>query len=221
MSSIPPIRVAIVTGGHPFDVPSFAAVFRAMPDVDAYVQHLEDFTSDVAGRARGYEVVVFYNMTKLKPTDQLAWYEGKTFTALEALGERTQGILVLHHALLAFPEWELWSQIVGMRKRRIESYHMGQEVFVHVADPTHPVTSGLSDWTITDETYLMGPAEPADGNHLLLTTDNPTSTPTLAWARTFRNSRVLCYQSGHDARAFEDASFRRFVHQGIRWLAGR
>ena len=38
--------VAVVTGGHSFDVPGFHALFRSLPDVDPYIQHMEDYIHD-------------------------------------------------------------------------------------------------------------------------------------------------------------------------------
>ena len=39
------LRVAVVTGGHAFDVPNFHRLFRQLPGIDAYPQHLEHFAS--------------------------------------------------------------------------------------------------------------------------------------------------------------------------------
>jgi type 1 glutamine amidotransferase len=44
---------------------------------------------------------------------------------------------------------------------------------------------------------------------------------TLAWTREFERARVFCYQSGHDAGAFDHPSFRTVVANGIRWVARR
>jgi uncharacterized protein len=214
------IRTAVVTGGHAFQVPPFYEVFRAMPEVDFYPQALDEFTFD-AELATAYDVVVFYHMHRFKPGDELPWYQGNMFKTLERLGTTPQGILMLHHSLVAFQEWPFWSEVIGMGDRTMRSFHMGQEVHVEVADPEHPVTRGLTPWTMTDETYRMPDADPADGNTILLTTSHDPSARTLAWARTFRESRVLCYQAGHDFMAFDDPNFRAVVHNGIRWLARR
>ena len=37
------IKVAVVTGGHRFDVPNFHGLFRKLEGVDAFIQSLEDF----------------------------------------------------------------------------------------------------------------------------------------------------------------------------------
>lgn len=214
------IQVAVVTGGHSFQVPPFYDVFRAMPDVDFYPQALDEFTAD-AQLAPAYDVVVFYNMHQAKPGDALSWHQGRYFQTLEELGGETQGICVLHHGLLAFPEWPLWSELVGMENRTLRAFHHDQQVSVEVADPTHPITQGLSSWTMLDETYEMADADAADGNQILLTTDHPKSMRTLAWTRTHRGSRVFCFQCGHDTLTYDDPNFRRVLHNGIRWLARR
>ena len=39
------LRLAVVTGGHPYDVLHFHTLFRSLPGVDAYIQHMDDFTT--------------------------------------------------------------------------------------------------------------------------------------------------------------------------------
>jgi type 1 glutamine amidotransferase len=214
------IRVAVVTGGHAFQVPPFYAVFRAIPEIDFYPQALDEFTFDEA-LAGAYDVVVFYHMHRFTPADELPWYQSKFFSTLEKLGREGQGICLLHHSLVGFQEWPFWSEVAGMADRTMRAFHMNQTVETHIADPGHPVTRGLSDWTMTDETYEMPDAKPEDGNRILLTTSHPKSARTLAWARTFRGSRVLCYQAGHDTQTFDDPNFRRMMRNGILWLTGR
>ena len=76
---------------------------------------------------------------------------------------------------------------------------------------------GVTDWEIVDEVYTL-PAVGGDAT-VLLTTDHPRSTPTLAWTRQHRAARVFCYQSGHDRRVYEDPGFRTVLERGIRWVA--
>lgn len=211
-----PLTLAVVTGGHTFDVRAFQHVFEAMENVDFYVQSMDDFTSAPDAAAQ-YDVVLFYNMHGFKPGQELPWYQRNIFSTLENLGTTKQGIVVLHHALLAFKEWPLWSELVGIEARTF-GYHHGDPVTAHVA-AQHPITEGLESWTMPDETYTM--ADAGAGNEILLTTDHAQSMKTLGWTRQFRQSRVFCYQPGHDARAFNDANFRRVVERGVKWTANR
>ena len=220
-TSFPPttdIRTAVVTGRHPFDVPGFHAVLRNIPGVDCYPQHLNDFVADAGHVRADYHVVVFYNFHQPTPGTEDGWWASGAREALEALGETDQGIFILHHALLAYPEWPFWSDLCGIPDRSF-SYHMGEHVHVDIADPDHPITQGLRPWTMVDETYGM--SDPGEDSHVLLTTEHTKSMHALAWTRQHRNARVFCYQSGHGNRTYTNYSFRTVVARGIRWLAGR
>ncbi|MEM1107711.1 MAG: ThuA domain-containing protein [Planctomycetota bacterium] len=215
-----PIRTAVILGDHPIDVPAFHAMLRAMPDIDAYVQNLEDFTADFGKIAADYDVVLFYNFHQYDPAGELPWFKRDIFTGLEKLGRPGQGVFLLHHGCVALTQWPMWTELSGLRERGLKPHH-DETVTTHVADRGHPVTADLDDWTMTDETYEMPDAREEDGNHLLLTTNHPKSCKPLAWTRTFGESNVLCYLAGHDGEALGNANVRRFIHQGIRWLAGR
>lgn len=211
------LRVAVVTGRHPFDVLGFHALFRSIPDADCYIQHMEDFAYSPPEVRAGYDVVVFYNMHTETPTGEGSYYDRPIKAALEPLGETAQGIFVLHHAILAFPEWPLWSEIVGIPDRRFSFYH-DEHIHVEVANPDHPITQGLASWDMVDETYAMQDAGP--GSEILLTTEHPRSMRTLAWTRRYKKARVFCLELGHDNQAFAHPIFRTLVSRGIRWCAG-
>jgi len=53
--------------------------------------------------------------------------------------------------LLAYPRWDLWSEIVGIGDRSF-GYHFAQQLHVDVADPDHPITCGVQPWDMVDET---------------------------------------------------------------------
>lgn len=213
------LRVAVVTGHHPFDVVGFHQMVRALPETDCYVQDLTDFASAPAEVRKSYDAVVFYNMHTALPGENPPWFESGIVPVIDQLGEADQGIVVLHHALLAFPESPVWSGLVGIGARTLSNYYPDQTLRIEIADAGHAITAGLAPWTIVDETYAM--AEPDDeDNHVLLTTPHSPSMRTIAWTRRFRNARVLCYQSGHDNRVYADPGFRTVLGRGIRWCAG-
>lgn len=205
------ITVAVITGGHSFDVPGFHALFRDMPQIDSYIQHEENWAADVGQARDSYDALLFYNMPRGEP-------ERRQRAALEQLGKSGQGIFLLHHAILAYEQWPFWADLVGIRDRSF-GYDMNQTVSVQVADSHHPITQGLESWQLVDETYSMASA--GQDSHILLTTDHPDSMNVLGWTRQFRNSRVFCYQSGHDNLTYVNTGFRQTVLRGIQWCAGR
>ena len=214
------IRVAVITGHHPYDVVGLQALFRSLPEIDAYPQNLEDFVTDTGGSRGGYEVVVFYNYHLPTPGNEQFPLGGNVREVLEELGETEQGIFVLHHAILAYPDWPLWQQIVGdIRMDRSRPVLQEQSVRIQNVAPGHPITEGVTSFKVLDETYPAG--EPGDGSEVLLVTDHPASMRTMAWTRTYRNARVFCYQSGHDRLAFDNPGFQTVVTRGIQWCARR
>lgn len=217
---ISPVKVAVLTGGHAYDVPNFHRLFRALPGIDAYIQHMDDFATSSEEVWRSYDVVLFYTMLMDDPTDTgLPGHAGKPLTALQGLGAAPQGIVLLHHAILAHPRWPVWTEISGLPDRGRFEFDHDQTLDVHVADARHPITAGVQDWRMIDETYLM--ASPGEDSHALLTVDHPRSMKTIAWTRAYRDTRVFCFQSGHDNLTWPDPNFQRVLRQGILWAAGR
>jgi len=213
-----PIRVAVVTGGHSYDVPNFHRLFRALDGVEAYIQSIDDFSASAKAVREAYDVVLFYIMMMPTPENEgLPWYAGQPMTALSELGETEQGIVVLHHALLAYPEWPLWSEIVGIADRRF-GYFFAETVSSEIMGD-HPITHGISPWTMIDETYTMASA--GEDSRVLLTYDHPHSMKTIAWTRQYHRCRVFCYEAGHDNATWPDPNFREVLRRGVLWAAHR
>jgi type 1 glutamine amidotransferase len=182
-----------------------------MPGVDAYPQDFENFVQDWGQVRRSYDALVFYNMHG-GATD------GPYRDALTEIGGSAQGVVVLHHAILAWLELPFWSDLCGLSDRSF-GYHMGQSIRIDVAHAAHPITRDLASWEMGDETYTMADADP--GCQVLLTADHPLSMRTIAWTRTHRQSRVFCFQSGHDQVTWGDPNFREVLRRGILWSAHR
>jgi hypothetical protein len=213
------INLAVITGAHPFDVPGFHKLFRSLKGVNATVQHIDDFASSPVAVRDGYQAVLFYFMVTTTPTDEkLPGYAGKPKEAIEHLGSTAQGIFVLHHALLAYPQWPVWSEIVGIENRKF-GYHPNQKIRVDVTRTEHPITRGLSPWEMVDETYTMDSA--GEGSEILLAVDHPKSMKTVGWTRQYKKSRVFCLALGHDNAAYANQSFREVVRRGVQWCAGK
>lgn len=212
------IKTAVITGKHPFDVPAFHAAFRSMPEIDFYPQDMEDFAADVGERRAEYDALLFFNFHQETPGNSGGKTDAATKAALDTLGDSEQGVFILHHALLAYPDWPLWAGLVGIQAPSW-SVNMDINLRIQVADPTHPITHGLSDWTMRDETYVVG--EPDADSEILLFTDEPKSMRSIAWSRRYKKARVVCFQSGHDHHAYENSNFRRVISRGIQWAARR
>jgi type 1 glutamine amidotransferase len=206
-----PLKLAVVTGSHPFDVPNFHKLFRKLKGIRPLIQHMEDFTSSPEDVRDGYDAVLFYHMIMDK---SVAGSEA----ALEHLGQTPQGVVVLHHSILAYPQWDLWTNLTGLADRSF-GFHPDQQLRIEIADADHPITKSLKPWDMGDETYTM--AEPTGDSHVLLTTEHEKCMKTIAWTRQHKASRVFCFQSGHDNVTWADKNFCKVLRRGILWAANR
>jgi uncharacterized protein len=222
--SAPPLRVAVVTGGHPYDVTNFRRLFRELPGLAADVQHLEDFAASPEAVRDGYDVVVFYLMFMDGPSDDKSpWYAGKPKAALARVLAGARGVVLLHHAIMAYPKWDVWSDAVGIANRSNApehfSYHLNQTVPLQAA-PTHVITRGLGDFSWPDETYQMNGA--GAGSDVILTTTHERSMGSIAWTRERKGGgRTFVFQSGHDDQTWREHNFRELLRRGILWSAKR
>jgi type 1 glutamine amidotransferase len=219
----PLLALLVITGGHDFERPQFSALFDSFEGMAwREAQHPNANDSYAPEPAESYDVLVLYDLNQQITAEQQA--------ALLAMLWRGKGLVVLHHALADYQAWDDWMEVVGGRfflapaerdgkTTPASTWRHGVDIPVHVVDPKHPVTRGLSDFTIHDEVY--GGYEVLPRAHPLLTTNHPESSPTLAWTNLYGNSRVVTIQLGHDHFAYENPDYRRLVSQAIRWVARR
>jgi type 1 glutamine amidotransferase len=217
-----PIKVVVVTGGHAFEHDPFFALFQGYQDIQyteaAQKDHSELF-EDIGNW--DYDVIVLYNMSQnISPQRQ------ENFKKLLANGV---GLVALHHAEGAFNTWEDYRQIIGARyplkPQEIDgkqyatgTYEHGNDMNIKVVDHEHPITRGMSDFTIHDEVYKG--IWFAEDNHVLLTTDHPKNDPTICWTRPCADTRIVFLQLGHDSKAYANPNYRQLIARTIRWAAG-
>ena len=215
------IRVLVITGGHKFEKEQFFKLFQDNPQISYQaVEHPNAYAMFKPAAANQYDVMVTYDFNQKIPDD------AKT-DLLDRLKEG-KGLVVLHHAIATYPDWPEYWKIIGARyylqptvvdgvEKKRSAYQHGRHFKIHVVDPEHPVTRGVKDYEIHDETYKW--FDVAKECHPLLTTDDRESNPVIAWAKTYEKARVVYMQSGHDHFAYESPGFQQVLRQAIAWTA--
>ncbi len=210
-----PLRVAVVTGGHPFD-PEFYELFVHRPDLEVTMTgHPDAYTHDLR---KDTDVLVLYDM--------ISEIGDEKRDNLRSFLEAGRGMVVLHHAIADFGQWPWWSeQVVGGKYllqpepgRPASTYIHGQDVFVRAAG-THAITRGLAPLHWRDETYHGMWISPQV--QVLLETTNPTSDGPVAWIGPYSKSRVVYIQLGHDRVAHQNPDYQELVHRAMLWAGGR
>jgi hypothetical protein len=214
-TSLNALRLAVITGGHEFDVANFEGLFGRLAGVRASILALDEFAALPQAERDAFAAVLFYFMPTPKPDAQSRrWYTPESRAAVEHLRETGQGLVVLHHAILAYPDWPLWREVSGIDPT-LERYDHDQTLRLRALEPNHPITAGLENFSVVDETYRMG--EPDPGCEVLLVTDHPLSLESIAWVRTFGRSRVFCLALGHDHTCWSSPAFEQVLTRGLRW----
>ncbi len=209
------MKVGVITGGHAFDVIGFHRLFRSFDGMDCYTQSLEEWAADYGRHGRRYDSLVFYNMHK--PVPEKCPSGPRTRAAIDSLAEGP-GHVILHHGILAFKQDPMWDAMVGLTDRTIDGSSHDETLTVHVETDGHPITDGLSDWTMVDETYDFRDVDP-EGSEVLLTVEHPNSMSTMAWTRQYEDARVFNDVFGHDDQTWSNESFRTVLERGIKWAA--
>jgi type 1 glutamine amidotransferase len=216
-----PIRILVITGGHDYNKGQFNQMLASLaPEITFQVAELPAAFNMFLPENRGkYDVLVFYHMWQ-KITDEQA----KNFTECISRGKP---LVALHHSICAFDDWpEYWNIIGGKYFHKVTtfkgnvyqpcSYIHDIHFNVKIANPKHPVTKGIHDFEIFDETYKGYYVE--NGVTPLLTTDEPSSNHVIGWTKKYGKSRIVVLQSGHDVPTFENPNYRKLLKQSIEWV---
>lgn len=213
-------KIAMIMGGHPIDTIGIYPVLRKMEGIEIYPQPLDCFLYDFSGTNNQYDGYFFYCMPRTVPDPNEAFGDlpKKPRDTFYRLGEDGKGITIVHHGLVAFPGFKLWDEITGITDRNF-SYFGDMDIDVNIIDNKSPITAGMSEWKLKDETFkyegnLAPECEPVMGTTI---TD---SAPVIAWTHMYKNSRVFCFNQGHDATPYKNENFVETLRRGILWSCG-
>ena len=216
-----PIRILVITGGHDYNADSFKDMLTSLgPEITYQITEFPAAFDMFLPVNRGrYDVLVFYHMW-----DKISDQQAGMFVDCIKSGKP---VIVLHHSLCAFESWPEYRNIIGGKyfhnpttvngkEYAAGTYLEGLLIKVKVANPNHPVTKGINDFEILDESYKGYYI--ADDVTPLLTTDEPTSEPVIGWTKKYGKARIVVFQSGHDTPTLENPDYRKLLKQAIIWV---
>lgn len=215
------LRVLLITGGHDYETNAFHQMFADNPAIQVeHITHPAPLSALRPTHQPPVDVVVLYDLwqdiTEESKTDLLAHLRAG------------RGLVSLHHSIANYQEWPEYRRIIGARyylqKMTVDGVEKARSVYLHdvhmkvtLANPAHPVTQGLQDFDIVDETYNL--FDVSDGVIPLLKTSAPSSAPVIGWAKNYGPARVVYLQLGHGSTSYTNPNYRKLVAQAIRWTA--
>jgi len=224
-----PVRVLFVlngSGGHNIEVntPPLFKTIDAVGGIKATLlappkgkpgdgEHLAKL-ADV--KRADYDVLVFYTVfPKLDPAAE---------KAIQTFVEEGGGLVALHGATASFGNSKAWLNLTG---GRFAGHASGTyDLLIDIVDPKHPITEGVTPFTINDEEYTYKFADDVKRNVIAKFRERPAKTSEknnnndILWTIEVGKGRVFHCGLGHDVKAWSTPQFQKLVLQGIHWAAG-
>jgi uncharacterized protein len=214
------IRILVITGGHDYNKDQFNQMLAGLGSNISYeIAELPGAYEMFLPQNRNrYDVIVLYHMWQ-----EITDGQAKAFSECIREGKP---LVALHHSICAYDNWPEYFKIIGGKYFHKPTVVNGTEypacTYIHdvhflvsIARKGHPVTRGLNDFEIFDETYKGYYVEP--GVTPLLTTSEPSSNRVIGWTKKYGKARVVTLQSGHDVPTFNNPEFRKLLLQSVEW----
>jgi type 1 glutamine amidotransferase len=213
------------------------------PGEHDYPQYLADWSKVLTERGAIVDGSLhFPTAAEIANTDVMVMYKGDAggMTAdekatLEAYLKRGGGLVSFHDTLCG-PDPDYYSTIVGGAKKHGEvNYTLEADVPYTIADTSHPIMQGMSNFTIKDEAFFLITWAKSPAIHVL-------ATATMAATRsakghegevvpqiwTYERSvdggpayRAFVWMQGHNYANFADARIQPMLLRAIAWAGKR
>ncbi len=211
-------HVLVVAGGHSFDTTEFVDMFNSFAGIsfDTLMQPKANRWI-ASGNADQYDVFVFYDMWQEISEEQKEGYMHLT--------SEGKGLVFLHHSLVSYQSWPDFREMIGGKyiaewsgedTSLLSNYRHDIDIDVRIVADGHPVTAGVSNFTIHDEGY--GNIQVNEDVEVLLKADHPDCYPIIGWANTFGNSKIVYLMMGHDRYAYANDDFRLLLQNAIDYV---
>lgn len=126
------------------------------------------------------------------------------------------GFVGIHSASDSFKNSDRYWEMLGGRF----SGHGGGKYTVYIYDKDHPITKGLKDFQIQDETYRHNFHKNAQMRSLVRMSRG-NERQSMGWVSDYGKGRLFYTGLGHDRPAWSNPSFQRLVVRAMYWAARR
>ncbi len=126
------------------------------------------------------------------------------------------GYVGIHSATDSFKNSDRFWEMVGGRF----TDHEGGKFTVYIYDKDHPITKGMKDFEIQDETYAHNYHPNAQMRSLTRMSRN-NERQSMGWVSSYGKGKVFYTSNGHGRAAWSNPSFQQLVVRGMYWAAGR
>jgi type 1 glutamine amidotransferase len=224
-SSVPPIRVLILSGRNNHDWKT------TTPKLQAILEGTGRFKVDVtenpaaltASFLEPYDVILSNWNSFGAGQDAEAWPEEAKQAYIDFV-RRGKGHVVIHAGGTSFAGWDEYKRLtLATWKEGLTSHGPAHTFRVRIESVKHPVTAGLESFDIKDELWNQ-PAVARGATVLASSYSDPDKGGTGRWEPAvlvgrFDRGRTLTILLGHDVEAMENPGFQALLRRGVEWAA--
>ena len=198
---------------EPAEAPVREALTRAGLQVDVSGTYhpgggppVGDYRALSADNLPGYVAVVLFTTGGAQGAD------------VPALLEFVRGggaLIGIHCAADSFTDDPEYVAAIGGKFR----HHPDQlDIAVEFVGPSHPITQGLTPFTVHDELYLFSEYDPARVHLLAETRSYDDNGPVpVCWVREEGQGRLFYLSLGHNPEVMADSNWQALFERGVRW----
>ena len=203
------IKVIFLRGGPVHDwknnPPLLKAVLDATGDFEVtFTENLDDLKQ----RIEQFNIIAVYT-TELTLTKE---QEDGLCNFIKNGG----GFVGIHSASNSFKNSDRYWEMLGGRF----AAHEAGKYTAYIYDPEHPITSGLKDFQIEDDTYYHNYHRNAQMRSLIRMSRGDER-QSMAWVSRYGKGRVFYTGFGNDRKAWSNPSFQRLLVRAMYWAASR
>jgi len=172
---------------------------------------LEDAGYWCAKQITQYPLIVFSKANKVSETDDHPWMTEEIEQNLLEHVRRGNGLLVIHSGSAGYDQWpDLYGLMGGAFIK-----HPEQCPVTVMPREGHPLTTGSTPYTLTDEHYFMA-LDDTQADVFLTATSEHGSQPA-GWTRREGRGRVCVLTPSHHLAGWLHPSFQKLIDNTLRW----
>jgi len=196
--TIAPIQAALTKAGLSVDV---SGVYHSDSD-----QPVGDYRALSAGNLANYNAVALFTT---------GGENGADVPALLDFVRGGKALIGIHCATDSFTVHPEYIAAMGGKFR----HHPAQlDVTVEFVGPPHPITQGLTPFTVHDELYLFSDYHPSRVHLLAETRSYDDNGPVpVCWIREEGQGRIFYLSLGHNPEVMADPHWQTLFERGVRW----
>lgn len=211
------LQVLVTVGGVGYHN-EFVRILRRHPNIEITIR---DFDTDprifTPESLEGIDAILMYHRDNVADEEERA--------ALEQFLENGGGIVVWHHSLANYPDWETWWRehvgglyVLSSHKTLPPSQYFLDFQGAAFAVGQHPITEGLGGvLRYRDEGYSNLWVSPEA--KVLMRTSAFGSDPAIAWVGPSSSERVVYIQPGHSREFMVHPKFMTLLENALNWVA--